>query len=140
MERGSRWWVGIRFRLLRYSLARGVPWPRFLPELSVRQIYASADPLYVPKPLPQAPVVLLRARAASSDLIPYLDDTPYLDIYADDTFGWRTLTDQLVVIDVDGGHSSMLQEPFVQSLASALTPLVAPSSSLSPPVVEMEIL
>lgn len=133
MERGTRWWVGARFRLLRYLRARGLPWPRFLPELSVREIYASAEPHYVPKPLPRACVVLARARVGTGG------DTPYLDIYTDDTFGWRALTDKLVVIDVDGGHSTMLQEPFVQSLAAALTPLAVTSASIGPPAETMEI-
>jgi len=133
MQRGRRWSVGARFRLLRYLRARGLPWPRLLPGLSVRQIYASAEALYVPRPLFHASVVLVRARAGVED------DAPYLEIYADDTFGWRALTDKLVVIDVDGGHSSMLQEPFVQSLATALAPIVATSASVRLPLAQMEI-
>ncbi len=139
IQRGTRWSVGARFRLLRYLRARGLQWPRFLPGLSVRQIYASAEALYVPRPLSHASVVLVRARAGVAHDTPDVDDTAYLEIYADDTFGWRELTDKLVVIDVDGGHSSMLQEPFVQSLATALTPLVDAPASVRAPVVQMEI-
>ena len=36
MRRGTQWSVRARFRLLRELLARGMPWPRFIPELSVR--------------------------------------------------------------------------------------------------------
>jgi len=133
MERGTRLSVGVRFGLLRCLRARGLPWPRFLPELSARQIYESAEALYVPRPLSRAPVVLVRARAGVGD------DAPYREIYADDTFGWRALTDKLVVIDIDGGHSSMLQEPFVQSLAVALAPIIATSASTRLPVAQMEI-
>jgi thioesterase domain-containing protein len=68
-----------------------------------------------------------------------VDDTAYLEIYTDDTFGWRELADKLVVIDVDGGHSSMLQEPFVRSLATALTPLADTPASVRTPFVQMEI-
>jgi thioesterase domain-containing protein len=139
MQRGTRWSVGARFRLLRYLRARGLQWPRFLPGLSVRQIYASAEALYVPRPLSHASVVLMRARAGVAHEMPDVDDTAYLEIYADKTFGWRELTDKLVVIDVDGGHSSMLQEPFVESLATALTPLVSTPTSVRSPVVQMEI-
>ena len=32
------------------------------------------------------------------------------------------LQNNIAVVDVEGGHSSMLQEPFVDSLAAALTP------------------
>ena len=138
VQRGRRWSVGARFRLLRYLRARGLQWPRFLPELSVRQIYELADARYVPKPLPDASVVLVRARAGVPHDTPYMDDTANLEIYADDTFGWRGLTDKLVIIDVDGGHSSMLQEPFVRSLATALTPFVdTTASERAPPEQEI---
>jgi thioesterase domain-containing protein len=68
-----------------------------------------------------------------------VDDTAYREIYADNTFGWHDLTDKLVVVDVDGGHSSMLQEPFVRSLATALMPFVDRRGSIRAPVVETEI-
>jgi thioesterase domain-containing protein len=139
MQRGTKWSVGARFRLLRYLRARGLPWPRLLPGLSVRQIYASAEAAYVPRPLSHASVVLVRARAGVAHDTPYVDNTAYLEIYADDTFGWRGLTDELVVIDVDGGHSSMLQEPFVETLATVLTPFIDAPSSVQAPVVQMEI-
>ncbi len=139
VQRGRRWSVGARFRLLRYLRARGLQWPRFLPELSVRQIYESAEAPYVPKPLSHASVVLVRARAGVPHDTPYMDDTAYREIYADDTFGWRGLTDKLIVIDVDGGHSSMLQEPFVRSLATALTPVVDASASGQAPLEQTGI-
>ncbi len=60
------------------------------------------------------------ARANSGDGI----DTPYSSIYADETVGWNAVAKNLTVIDVDGGHSSMLQETFVDSLAKALMPYV----------------
>jgi thioesterase domain-containing protein len=139
MQRGTRWSVGARFRLLRYLRARSLQWPRFLSGLSVRQIYASAEALYVPRPLSHASVVLVRARAGAAHATPDVDDTAYREIYADDTFGWRELADRLVVVDVDGGHSSMLQEPIVQSLATTLMPLVDASASVQATVVQWEI-
>jgi thioesterase domain-containing protein len=139
IQRGRRWSVGARFRLLGHLRARDLQWPPFLPGLTVRQIYASAEARYVLKSLPDTSVVLVRARAGVAHDIPNVDDTAYLQIYADDTFGWRELIDKLVIIDVDGGHSSMLQEPFVRSLATALTALVDTSASVRAPFVEMEI-
>jgi thioesterase domain-containing protein len=94
-----------------------------VPELSVRQIYDSAEARYVPKPLSIASTVLVRARLGEGA------DTPYLHIYTDETFGWRGLAHDLAVVDVDGGHSSMLQEPFVESLAKALRPYVGPKEA-----------
>jgi len=134
MQRITRWSVRARFRLLDYLHARDLPWPQFLPELSVRQILESAEAVYVPKPLPHGSVVLVRARAGVQHDTARTDDTAFREIYADDTFGWRGLTDKLVVIDVDGGHSSMLHEPFVQALASALTPFVDDSPLDRPPL------
>jgi thioesterase domain-containing protein len=134
MQRWVRWWVGARFRLLRNLLARGWTWPGFLPELSVREIYESAEALYVPRPLPEASVVLMRARAAAPGVV---DDTPYCELYADEALGWRAVTDTLDVIDVDGGHSSMLREPFVRSLAAELVPLAAAAASVRAPVAPL---
>jgi thioesterase domain-containing protein len=139
MQRGTRWSVVIRIRLLRYLRARGLPWPRLLPGLSVRQIYQSAEAAYLPKPLSHTCVLLARAQAGVALDIPNVDDTAYREIYADNTFGWHDLTDKLVVVDVDGGHSSMLQEPFVRSLATALMPFVDRRGSIRAPVVETEI-
>jgi thioesterase domain-containing protein len=105
----------IRFRILREVLDRRLPWPSFLTELSVREIYDSAEALYVAKPLSDANVMLVRAQVGEAD------DTPYREIFYDDTFGWKAISPEIGVIDVKGGHSSMLQEPFVESLAAALT-------------------
>jgi thioesterase domain-containing protein len=115
-NRINRWWVRTRFRLLQVLLARGRRWPRLVPELSVREIYDSAEALYIPKPLTGVTAVLVRARAGEGI------DTPYREIYADESLGWGSITDALSVVDVDGGHSSMLQEPFVASLSAALVP------------------
>jgi thioesterase domain-containing protein len=139
MQLGTRLSVGLRFRLLRRVRSRNLPWPRFLPELSVRQIYESAEALHVLKPLSQASVVLVRAQAGVVHDMPHVDDTAYREIYADDAFGWRALTDKLVVIDADGGHSSILEEPFVESLAAALMPLVDRPASLRAPADQVEI-
>jgi thioesterase domain-containing protein len=116
LQRGKQCGVSVRFRLLREVLKRGLTWPRFVPELSVRQIYDSAHLRYAPKPLSTASVILVRAQTGDGD------DAPYRSIYADATFGWKSLTPHLTVIDVDGGHSTMLEERFVDSLAKALLP------------------
>jgi thioesterase domain-containing protein len=94
---------------------RGTPWPAFLPGLSVRDIYDSAEARYAPRTLSDAGVVLIRARFGEGD------DTPYREIYADEAFGWDLVAPGIELLDVEGGHSSMLQEPFVESLAAALT-------------------
>ena len=114
LQRATQWSVRARFRLLRALLARDRQWPLFVPALSVREIYDAAEARYVPKPLFGTAFVLVRARSGEGG------DTPYIQIYADETLGWARLTNNLAVVDVDGGHSSMLQEHFVDSLAGAL--------------------
>ncbi|MGB6307169.1 MAG: HAD-IIIC family phosphatase, partial [Steroidobacteraceae bacterium] len=109
----------IRFRVLREVLGRGLPWPSFLTALSVREIYDSAEAQYSPHPLSDAGVLL--ARASSGDGA----DTPYRDIFFDDTLGWREIAPKIKIVDVNGGHSSMLQEPFVESLASVIAQRVS---------------
>jgi thioesterase domain-containing protein len=104
-----------RFRLLRRVLKRKVAWPRFVPSLNVRQIYGCAQARYTPKPLPITSIVLVRAQTGEGN------DTPYRDIYADGTFGWNTIA-RVKVVDVDGGHSTMLEGRFADSVAKALLP------------------
>jgi len=108
--------VSVRFRLLRQLLTRERAWPRFVPELSVREIYDSTHARYEPKPLPIPSVVLVRAQTGEEE------DTPYRRVYDDETFGWEAVAPGLKVVDVNGGHSTMLQERFVDSLANALMP------------------
>ena len=89
---------------------------RFIPKLSSRQIYESAEAHNVPKPLGGVPVLLVRARHHTC----FSSDTPYREIYADETLGWGAITQDIAFVDVNGGHSTMLEEPFVQSVAAAL--------------------
>jgi FkbH-like protein len=108
----------VRFRILRELLGRGSAWPTFLGELSVREIYDSAEAEYFPKALSDSGALLVRAESGNSSDI---GDTAYREIYSDDMFGWNSICPQIEVVDVAGGHSTMLQEPFVESLASVLT-------------------
>lgn len=108
----------VRFFLLRQLLKRELEWPKMIPELSVREIYDSAQARYDPKPLSIASVLLVRAQSGEGS------DLPYRNIYAGETFGWNTVAPPIRVVDVDGGHSTMLEERFVDSLAKALMPYV----------------
>lgn len=132
-SRGKQVLTRVRFRILRELLGRGSAWPGFLGELSVREIYDSAEAQYFPKTLSDSGVLLVRAESGTASDI---GDTAYREIYSDDTFGWNSICPQIDVVDVAGGHSSMLQEPFVESLASVLAEklngvIVSPSSKLT---------
>jgi thioesterase domain-containing protein len=114
-------------------------WPAFLRELSVREIYDSAEAKYFPRALSDVHVLLVRA---DSNKLNDVADTPYREIYSDDKLGWSSICPKIEVIDVAGGHSSILQEPFVESLGSALTAILnhdsAAASESVPSVVPLE--
>src|SRR5271169_5582640 len=100
----------------RVLLSRELAWPRFVPELTLREIYDGATSRYVPKPLPIPRVVLVRPQTGEGE------DTPYREMFVDETLGWSALAQGLEILDVAGGHITMLQERFVDSLAEALMP------------------
>jgi thioesterase domain-containing protein len=127
--RARRLSVRARFLMLHRVLDGGRQWPRLVPELSIREIYESAEAGYQPQPLLGAGVLLVRAQKGEGG------DTPYRDIYADDTFGWRAVVADVVAVDVDGGHSSLLQEPHVASLASLLRERLDRHDALPPRTV-----
>jgi FkbH-like protein len=104
-----------RFALLHDVLHQGKTWPAQVVPLTVREIFNSAEARYTPPSL-DVPTVLVRARQGIDG------DRPYIEIYADPTLGWQSVARRLAVVDVDGGHASMLQEPFAESLVAALTP------------------
>ena len=111
---GQRISVQLRFALFKSLVKRGVKWPEALPELSVMQIYNSLEARYIPPALADVPILLVRASAGEGT------DTPYRDLYRDEDFGWGKVAGRLELVDVKGGHSSMLQEEAIDSLASAV--------------------
>jgi hypothetical protein len=50
-------------------------------------------------------------------------------VYTDEKLGWGSLVKNLTIIDVDGGHSTILQEPFVGAVAAALMRYINDSAS-----------
>jgi hypothetical protein len=124
---------GMRVALLRRRLLRGnLFWPIWLRPPLLREIYLYAEQRYRPKPLTGTRVVLARASAAElvddDQSVPEIDDTPYIEIYADELMGWGDVAAELTAIDVKGGHSSMLWDPHVRSLAVALRPFLVVES------------
>jgi FkbH-like protein len=103
--------VRLRFALLESIVRRAVSWPAIVPPLSVMQIYSGLESRYRPPTLANVPVLLVRASVGVGD------DTPYREIYRDEDLGWRAVAQQLELVNVRGGHASMLQEQFVDSLA-----------------------
>ena len=106
--------VRLRFALLRRLVRRNGSWPSRVPELTVIQIYNALEARYVPPKLSDVPVLLVRASAGEGT------DTPYREFYRDNDLGWGRVARRLELIDVLGGHSSMLQEHAIDSLAEAV--------------------
>ena len=104
----------MRFSLMRSLIKRGVAWPSSVPPLTVMQIYNALEAQYSPPVLRDVPVLLVRASVGQGL------DTPYRELYRDDDFGWRRVAGRLEIVDVEGGHASMLQEHAIDSLTSAL--------------------
>lgn len=124
---------GSRVVLLSQLLKRNRSWPGWLRSPNFRDIYRYAEQRYKPAPVEGVRVVLIRAKTlnavSSSEADRGIDDTPYAEYYVDELMGWGVLVSDLKAIDVDGGHSSMFWEPHVHSLARAIRPLFAPSST-----------
>jgi thioesterase domain-containing protein len=128
-DQGERWWVHARFQLLHQVLKRRLPWPRYIPGLNAVQICESAGARYVPGRLCKTPVVLVRAKRRGI----VMDDTPFRFVYADEKLGWGSIASNLTIIDVDGGHATMLQEPFVGAVAAKLLRYTNRSDMTAPP-------
>jgi thioesterase domain-containing protein len=101
---------------LRAHLEDGAELTDDVSKLTFRQIYTFAEAEYVPAPV-KAPLLLLRATKGDGSEA----DKPEVDDYVDADLGWSPLTQSgLKVVDVLGGHSTMLQEPHVASAILAL--------------------
>lgn len=110
----TRMSVRLRFALLQGVVRRHGAWPAALPELSVLEIYNAIEARYIPPILPDVPVLLVRASAGEGT------DTPYREFYRDEDLGWGRVARRLELVDVSGGHSSMLQEHSIDSIAGAM--------------------
>jgi thioesterase domain-containing protein len=110
----------VRFRALRKTADAGRPVPRLAEGLTVRQTYVRAEREYIPAGALAAPVVLFRATSGEGA------DEPFANLYTDPLLGWgRWVKDGPEVVDVPGGHSSMLQEPHVAVMAGRIREAVS---------------
>jgi amino acid adenylation domain-containing protein len=117
--------VVARFHLLQRVLSEGRHWPGWMPSLTVPEIYENVRSHYNPGQV-QAPLILVRAREGVDA------DAPAVELVVDPWLGWKELAaTPLRVIDAVGGHSSMLQEPSVDSLAERLIELLEANASTS---------
>jgi amino acid adenylation domain-containing protein len=84
---------------------------------TVRQIIAYAQRSARSKVLFAGDALLIRARRGDGTL----GDQPFIEQFVDPLLGWANgIVGQVVVADVDGGHSTLLQEPYVASTHAVL--------------------
>jgi FkbH-like protein len=124
-----------RMLLFRYYLDHNLPLPTFLQHISVRAVYLFAEAEYTPETQYQGEVVLLRATRGVD-----LEDEAYIDRYSDPLLGWgKRATGEVVVYDMPGGHSSMLQEPNVEVMAEKLQAYIN-AALAEPPAATREVI
>lgn len=105
----------VRLRLARIWLDRRRSPPAILGRVGVRTTYLFAAQQYRPQARLDGELVLFRASQGIGL------DTPFIDFFVDPALGWeRRASGGVRVIDVPGGHTSMLQEPNVRVLADRL--------------------
>ena len=93
--------------------------------LTTRQLFNLAVKDYRPGRC-QGTIALFRATEAILLDDPKINDMPLRTTTDDDAFGWRQrTTGDVLVFDVPGGHSSMLQPPNVDTLAAELNKCIA---------------
>ncbi len=122
----------LQLNLLRYYLDKNLSMPKCLKSLSVRRIYEFAEQDYNPQKRFQGEVLLVRATEGTGN------DAPWIEVYSDPLFGWeQRVTKGVVVQDVPGGHSSMLQEPNVAVMAEKVQHYIdAVTRQIQPPSAE----
>ena len=93
---------------LRYLLNKGLPLPMELRDVQMQRAFYAAADRYRPRPY-SGKITLFRARMIAE---PYQHVGP--------TLGWGDLLPNLEVVEVPGGHDSLVLEPNVQILVTNL--------------------
>lgn len=119
-----RWEIGSRLRQardrrtvqqIRDANTAGAETVMHQDAISFLKLYEVAHKLHRPEGLfAGGSVALFKASQGNGQI----DDLPYQLVYADYALGWgRRVMDEVMVVSVPGGHSSVLQEPHVGTLA-----------------------
>lgn len=100
---------------LRFCIDRRLTPPLWVRQVPVRAVYLDAEARYRPRHKVKEEIVLFRATSGEGA------EEPLAHRYLDPRLGWEQRTCKAVrVIDVPGGHGSMLQEPHVEVIARHL--------------------
>jgi amino acid adenylation domain-containing protein len=106
----------IRIRTLRWTLDHGRRPPRFVGRMPAQIVLRFARGEYDPSRLLIGRAILIRATQGSGS------DEPLIVRSRDPLFDWgKRVAGAIEAVDAPGGHSSMIQEPHVGSVAQYLT-------------------
>ncbi len=140
-QRVEVWRDQVLLTLFRYCTDRQLAIPTFLKHLSVMRVFAFAMQDYVPASQFKGEIVLLRATQEDRTVAgENIFDEPYQNRYSDPLLGWgRRVTGGITVYDMPGGHSSMLQYPYVPVIAKRVQACLdqALSAELKPRSTEL---
>ncbi|MDJ0730539.1 MAG: amino acid adenylation domain-containing protein [Crocosphaera sp.] len=112
----------VRIPLYRHYIDKNWDLPAFLQNISIRELLDfDITRNYFP-PHYQGQVVLFSSTEVIISDHPTINDTPVRYLSKDpDALGWQKwVKEDMTIYDVPGGHSSMLQEPYVDVLAEKL--------------------
>ena len=103
-------------RAFRWYQDRELALPKLLQNLTVHNLFMFAYRDYLPNRRLKNKVLLIRATEGNGTKA----DTPYVTEYEHPLLGWNDWAESLETCDVPGGHSTMLSEQHVRSLANAM--------------------
>lgn len=114
--------TSLRIKILTNVLNNNKSWPNWIKPLEVSEVYASARDKYKASSLSSNKVILVKS---SNNILGGYTDEPLGELFHEELLGWKSkVKSDITLINVKGGHSSMLQEPHVEDLAHQLTPLL----------------
>lgn len=104
----------LKLTLFRYYLDKGLPLPKFLKNITPRQVYRFGKKSYVPGVF-KGRLLVFRATEGEGA------EEPAINMTIDPFLGWgQRATEEVEVYDIIGNHSSMLQEPYVKEMADRM--------------------
>jgi len=109
--------------ILNYVLKRDTHWPSWQPPLKVSEIYGYARDQYKATSLATKNALLIKS---TQNITGGYGDEPVGNQFHGEHLGWNQyIQSDLHVLEVTGGHTSMLQEPYVDDLAKQIKPFIS---------------
>jgi amino acid adenylation domain-containing protein len=108
----------IKIQMIKNVIIKNITWDKFWTSLSIHEIYMMARDEYQTPVINTNKVLLVKS---STDFPAGHADEPMQSQYVEIDLNWgEKINANLEIINVEGGHFSMLQEPYAQRLAEQL--------------------